>query len=78
MCIGIIKSLKIPPVKKLVYLDECSQTHDSREFVLCGFFPTKLKKQLDYFKVNNHLLITSSLTNKERSTLKKKNCVICR
>jgi len=74
MCIGIIKSLKIPPVKKLVYLDECSQTYDSREFVLCGFSPTKLKKQLDYFKVNNHLLITSSLTNKERSTFKKKLC----
>lgn len=74
MCIGIIKSLKIPPVKKLVYLDECSQTYDSREFVLCGFSPTKLKKQLDYFKVNNHLLITSSLTNKERPTFKKKLC----
>lgn len=74
MCIGIIKSLKIPPVKKLVYLDECSQTYDSREFVLYGFSPTKLKKQLDYFKVNNHLLITSSLTNKERSTFKKKLC----
>lgn len=78
MCIGIIKSLKIPSVKKLVYLDECSETHDSREFVLCGFFPTKLKKELDYFKINN-LLITSSFTNKERATLKKKkHCMICR
>lgn len=73
MCIGIIKSLKIPSVKKLVYLNECSETHDSREFVLCGFFPTKLKKELDYFKINNNLLITSSFTNKERATLKKNN-----
>ena len=72
MCVGIIKSLKIPSVKKLVYLDECSKTHESREFVLCGFFPTKLKKELGYFKINNHLLITSSFTNKERATFKKK------
>lgn len=62
ICIGILKVLKIPPVKKPVYIGECSQTHDSREF-LWGFFPPTFKETfcevLGYIKTLHHLLITS-------------------